>query len=154
EASGKAVAGAGVIYIPTPGKTPNIRDDIVTGWQGMVVSDKDSVFRIPVLPGAGHLLISGPTPDYIHLEVGSQEVYNGTPGGQRYSPDGLVNLNIPAKTDTKKVAVKLRRGVTVRGRLLGPDGKPVAKALVFHRQNVASFDLTWRFPAEAEGGRF
>jgi hypothetical protein len=100
------------------------------------------------------LLISGPTADYVHQEIGSNVIYNGRPGGQRYYPDGLVKLDIPPKTDTKDVAVTLQRGVTVKGRLTGPDGKPVARALMFCRLHVASFDLFWRFPVEVRDGQF
>jgi RNA polymerase sigma factor (sigma-70 family) len=152
--SGKPVAGAGVQFMPRDANNPNLRDDVITGWQGAVVSGKDGVFRIAVLPGPGHLLVSGPTADYIHREVGENEIQSGKPGGTRLYPDGLVKLDIPAKGDAKEVAVTLRRGVTVRGRLVGPDGKPVARALMIHRLTVTPFTFQWSFPAEVGDGRF
>jgi hypothetical protein len=153
EGTGEAVAGTAIQYQPNVAKT-NYKENIITGWQGMVVSDKAGVFQIPVLPGEGHLLVSGPRLDYIHLEVSGQMLYNGKPGGPRYYPDGLIKLNIPPRTDSREVAVKLRRGVIVRGKLLGKDGKPVAKGLMIHRLNIASFDLTWRFPVDVRDGQF
>jgi hypothetical protein len=152
--SGKALEAAAIHYHPNVAKTPRARDDIVTGWEGIVVTDRDGVFQVPVLPGEGHLLVNGPTPDYIHLEVGSQMIYNGRPGGQRYYPDGLVKLTIPPDVKVKEVAVQLRRGVTVRGKLVSKDGQPVAKGLMIHRLNIAYFDLTWRFPVEVLDSQF
>jgi RNA polymerase sigma factor (sigma-70 family) len=153
-ASGQPVAGAGVQYEPCPGQNPKVRTDVLRGWQDMVVSGADGVFQIVVQPGPGHLLISGPTQEFIHQEIGSNIISAGRPGGLRYYPDGLVKLDLPAKSGTKEVAVTLRRGVTVEGRLLGPDGKPVARALLFHRLHVAGFDLMWRFPVKVSDARF
>ena len=76
------------------------------------------------------------------------------------------------------MAVTLRRGVAVRGKLLGPDGKPVARAIMLHRLHVlehhariscmnlvvspgvvlrrleVSTELGWHVPAEAVDGVF
>jgi RNA polymerase sigma factor (sigma-70 family) len=151
---GKPVAGAGVQYYPRRSDNPNLRTDVLTSWQDMAVSGPDGVFQMAVLPGPGHLLLSGPTQDFIHLEIGSNLIDSGRPGGMRYYPDGLVKLDLPARSPTREVTVTLRRAVTVRGRLLDPDGKPVAKALMFHRLHVAGFDLIWRFPVPVSDGNF
>jgi hypothetical protein len=45
---------------------------------------------------------------------------------RRYYPDKLVALNLKPDAGTHEVAVSLRRGVTVKARVIGPDGKPVA----------------------------
>jgi RNA polymerase sigma factor (sigma-70 family) len=153
-ASGKPVAGASVQYLPLQANNPNYRGDVITGWQGIVVSAADGVFQIPVLPGPGHLLVTGPTLDYVHQEVGNQLLSNGKPGGIRYYPDALVKLDLPAAARTKEVTVTLRRGVTVTGKLVGPDGKPVARALMLTRLNISALSLFWRFPVEVNGGRF
>jgi RNA polymerase sigma factor (sigma-70 family) len=151
--SGKPVEGASVQFLPRDANNPNRREDIVTGWQGVVLSGADGSFRMAVLPGPGHLLLRGPTLDYIHEEVGNNVLYNGKPGGQRYYPDGLIKLDIPPRTDTQEVAVTLRRGVPVKGRLLSPEGQPVARALMFCRLHVA-YDFSWRYGIEVHGARF
>jgi hypothetical protein len=114
---------------------------------------EDGIFKIAVLPGKGHLLIQGPTPDYVHQEIGSDVLSSGKPGGGRCYPDAVVELDLPPKGEPKEVAVTLRRGVTVRGRLLGPDGKPVARAVMLHRLHVG-VDMSWHFAAEPRDGVF
>jgi RNA polymerase sigma factor (sigma-70 family) len=151
--SGKPVAGAAVQFWPRDGGDPNRPKNVITGWQHPAVTKEDGTFRMAVLPGEGHLLIQGPTPDYIHEEIGSEVIRTGRPGGGRVYPDAIVKLDLPAKGEPKEVAVTLRRGVTVRGRLLGPDGKPVAKALMAHRLHV-SVALGWQFPEEVRDGVF
>ena len=152
--SGNPVAGASVQYKPRGGNNPNIREDIVTGWGGIVVSGADGGFQIPVLPGKGHLIIGGPTLDFVHQVLHEFEIYNDKPGGQRFYPDAFVKLDLPAKTETKDVTVTLQRGVTVKGRVTGPDGKPVARGVLICRLNVESFDQGWHYPREFRDGKF
>jgi RNA polymerase sigma factor (sigma-70 family) len=152
--SGKALAGASVQYFVDRSHNRFYREDIITDWQGTVVSGADGVFKMPILPGPGHLLVNGRTLDYIHEEIGANVLYNGKPGGLRHYAHGIIKLDIPAKTKTKEVKAALRRGVTVKGRLLGPDGKPVARALMFCRLNVSGLSLFWRFPVAVRDGRF
>jgi RNA polymerase sigma factor (sigma-70 family) len=152
--SGKPLAGASVQYIPRNANNPNYREDVVTGWEGIVVTGTEGVFRITALPGPGHLLVSGPTLDFIHAEIGANMIYSGTPGGIRFSPDAVVKLDFSPKISTQKVTVRLHRGVTVKGKLVRPDGKPVAEALMMCRLHVNPLSLFWRFPQKVRDGRF
>jgi RNA polymerase sigma factor (sigma-70 family) len=136
-ASGKTVARASVQFHPRAIDNPNFRSDIVTGWDTAVVSDEDGKFTIGVLPGPGHLLIHGPTPDYVLSEIGQRKLYEGKDGGTRYRAAAIVPLDLKDDAESHDVTVKLQRGVTVKGRLVGPDGKPVAEALVFSRLSVS-----------------
>jgi hypothetical protein len=125
--SGRPVAGAGVQYVPRD-DNPNLRPNILTGWQNVVASGSDGSFQIAVPAGEGHLLVSGPGLDFIHEVVGSRVLADGKPGGYRVNADGVVKLDLAANAGPKEVSVSLRRGVTVRGRLLDPEGKPVTRA--------------------------
>jgi hypothetical protein len=58
------------------------------------------------------------------------EISAGQPGGRRRYYHDVVALNLKAQKEPKDVPVTLRRGVTLRGRLVGPDGKPVLKAVL------------------------
>jgi RNA polymerase sigma factor (sigma-70 family) len=132
---GKPVAGAGVYYQPLATNPTPRKGLVLAGTDGGVLTDRDGAFQIPVIPGAGHLLVSGPTLDYIRLEVEGNKLYNGKTGGRRAYPHGLVPLDLKPGGPPPDVAVTLRRGVSVSGRLLDPDGKPVAEALLFCRLN-------------------
>jgi hypothetical protein len=101
-------------------------------------------------------MVSGPTLDYVHEEIGSGLIHNGQPGGQRYYPDAVVPLDLAPEAEVKEVAVTLRRGSIVKGRIVGPNGEPVAKTLVLSRLFIYPHIPFWRYGAimEARDGRF
>jgi RNA polymerase sigma factor (sigma-70 family) len=153
--SGKPVEGAAVVYRAAFGN-PNRIPDVVADWTGVTVSRADGTFKVAVYPGKGHLLVNSTTPEFIHTEVGENMINNGRPGGKRLYPDGLVKLDLPRKAKVHDVAVKLRRGVVVSGRLVGPDGKPVEEARVVNPLWVfAASEPEWRNSHEKiRAGRF
>jgi RNA polymerase sigma factor (sigma-70 family) len=127
--SGRPVAGAAVQFVPREAKDP-FQPGVLTGYQNLAVTGTDGSFQVAVPPESGHLLVTGPGLDFIHQEVGSQMLTSGKSGGYRIRPDGLVKLELSAKSAPQKVKVQLHRGLTVRGRVLGPDGKPVAHGVM------------------------
>jgi protocatechuate 3,4-dioxygenase beta subunit len=141
--TGRPIAGAGIEYRPRRFGNSNLRDDVITGWQARTTSGKDGVFRIAVLPGPGHLLINGPTPDYIHQEVGARTIDGDQPGGQRIYAHAVHRLDLQLDAKVHTLDVSLRRGVTIKGRLVDPDGKPVKEA-----------KMLWRYPMLASEHRF
>jgi hypothetical protein len=56
--------------------------------------------------------------------------------GFRVSPAGFARVDLKAGAKADAVTVKLRRGVTVEGKLVGPDGRPVARAKMLSPLNV------------------
>jgi RNA polymerase sigma factor (sigma-70 family) len=153
--SGRAVAKATVQFLPRQADNPNYRRDVLTGWESTVVGGDDGRFDICVLPGPGHLLIHGPTPDYVMAEVSEAKLLQGKEGGSRYYAHAVVPLGLKAGAGTHDVAVKLKRAVTVKGRLVDPDGKPVAEALMLSRLGVDPVTSYWRgFPVVVRDGSF
>jgi RNA polymerase sigma factor (sigma-70 family) len=153
--SGRPVAQVSVQYFPQEVGNPNYHQGIRTRWEAVERSGPDGTFRVPVLPGPGHLLILGPGGDYVHQEIGSNLLFRGEPGGKRYYADAVVKLDPPKGAATKDVAVQLRRGVTVKGRLLGPDGQPLkGKALMLCNLHIDALSPFWRFPVEVRDGQF
>ena len=142
--TGQPVAGAGIEFHPRATDNPNLRDDVVTGWQARVWSGADGNFTMSVLPGPGHLLVNGPTSHYVFHEIGSTTISTGDPGGVRTYAHAIVPLDIAAETRAHAVqAAELQRGITVRGRLVDPAGRPVKEA-----------KLLWRYPHVASEHEF
>jgi RNA polymerase sigma factor (sigma-70 family) len=150
--SGRPVAGAGVQFVPREAGNPNPLPNVLTGYQHLAASGPDGSFQIAVLPGGGHLLVSGPGRDFISEEVADRVLRTGKPGGYRIPADGLVPLELAPGSGPKEVAVTLRRGVTVRGRLLDPEGKPVAHAVMVCR--LLHTAVPSLFHVEVQGGAF
>jgi beta-lactamase regulating signal transducer with metallopeptidase domain/protocatechuate 3,4-dioxygenase beta subunit len=153
--SGKPVGGAAVQYHACE-RNPHLPKGVLTRWQGIVVSDSQGEFQIAVPAGRGTLLIHGPTPDYITQVIGSEELGSGKPqpGGIRNYVHAARHLDLAPNAPAQQVTVSLRRGITVRGRLVDPQGKPVPEALMLSRLVRAS-SPEWRTsPLTVRGGAF
>ena len=151
---GRPIAGAGIFYKP---RSDNrlVPEDYYSNWDTRFISDANGRFWIAVPAGVGHLLVNAPNTDYIATMTSFGEVHRGKPGGSRYRPDGLAKLDIAAGTDKQQLAVELRRGVTLRGRLQNPDGTVPERALIINPLHKYAFDIHWRGnPNYIEGGRF
>ena len=149
EASGgKPVAGAYVGFIGTDREALRKRNISAT-WDKRVVSGADGTFQIGVPAGPGYLFVNGPTPHYIPRIIGSASIQLGKPGGDPMYYHEVVALNLKPEEKTKEVSVTLRRGVTLKGRLVGPDGKPVKQAIMFcgshpipYEKNITPLTIT------------
>jgi hypothetical protein len=137
--SGEPVAGASVEYVPHREGNPHYRRDVIAPGDDLKqlgVSDDRGNFRLVALPGAGHLLVNAPTLDYLRVQTSERELEYGKPGGHRLHPSALHRLDLKPDAGTHRVSILLRRGVTVKGRLVGADGKPLKTAEVFYRSYI------------------
>jgi RNA polymerase sigma factor (sigma-70 family) len=135
--SGKPVAGAYLGYLQRSVSNPLLRPEYSDTVDFAVTdsslfryrSGADGSFEFVIPPGRGHLLVRAATLDYLHVPTNLAKL-GSTVGNpvQRMYPDGLVKLDSKPGDEPLDVRVELRRGVTVKGRVLGPDGKPVAKS--------------------------
>jgi RNA polymerase sigma factor (sigma-70 family) len=123
-ASGKPIAGAKAMAV-------------VTGellWSPdtpRVLTKDDGAFALVVPTGRrGHVLVKGPNNDFVAVEISNGELLGGKRNGGRCYASAIIPFESKPGTDTLDVNAKLRRGVTVRGRLVGPGDKPVAGALM------------------------
>ena len=66
QGTGRPLEGASVMFVPVDGAA-----GVESKWQSTVPSQSDGSFRIVVPQGKGHLLVFGPTSDYIHTVIGS-----------------------------------------------------------------------------------
>jgi RNA polymerase sigma factor (sigma-70 family) len=113
---------------PVPGAAIESRSE----WLHQAVSAADGTYTFAVPAGAiGPLVVTAPNADYIPQVIGSAEILDGLKGGDRIYYHAIIPLNLKAGDKQKEVPVALRRGVTIKGRLVGPDGKPVKDTQLF-----------------------
>ena len=65
----------------------------------------------------GHLIVEGPSDDYVLQEVGERMIFDGLPGGRRRYSHAIIALKIEPSDTEREVNVTLRRGMTVKGEL-------------------------------------
>ncbi len=149
------VAGASVQYDPEDANNTYDADDIVTGWQGIQVTDQQGQFEIAVLPGPGRLIAHGPNNDYVLVESSSRELYRGTPGGNRVYAHAIKKLDLEEDADSLEVTLTLERSPMITGELVDEQGAPVDEALLISRLAIRDSWLRWRFVSQSVmGGRF
>jgi hypothetical protein len=121
--SGKPVAGA---YIGHDG----VREI-------HAVSAADGTFQFGVPARSGFLLVTHPSNEYIPQVIGSagggfgKPITDIKPIGDPAYYHAVVPVDVKADDKEKEANVTLRRGVTVKGRLVGPDDRPVPHAVLF-----------------------
>jgi RNA polymerase sigma factor (sigma-70 family) len=158
EGSGRPVPDAEVLYAPDwvrgtfPGATKE--DPSVAWWPGDARAGADGSFALAVPPGPGHLLFRGGTPDYLHVETTDDQLARGRPGGKPYFPDAVVPIAPRPGVEPPGVSVTLRRGVTLRGRVVGRDGKPLAAGLLISPTHVPRGWEVSGAPLPVHDGRF
>ena len=61
----------------------------------------------------------------------------------RMYADAHARLDVKDDEATHRVEIRLRRGVTVTGRVVGPDGRAVAEAFLFGRSYTTFSEMPW-----------
>ncbi len=127
--AGTPVADARVNYYQTTRDNPRRANLLET----KAVSKPDGTFTMVVPRGPGHLLAWASSPDYVHVATSYAEMGVVTSPWFRFYADADARLDVKDDEATHPVEIRLRRGVTIKGRVVGPDGKPVAEAFLFGR---------------------
>ena len=153
-ASGKPIDACRVLYAPLKAEKVDSTLAVLTGEWSAVVSGEDGSYSIPVPPGTGHLVATGASPEYVLSEFGSQ-ILGGRPGGLRKYAQAVVPITAPKGHEPVEVAIALRAGASVKGRVLDPDGTPVADGIVITRFNVSAQAHRWGArPIPVRDGQF
>ena len=155
EGTGRAVAGAAVAFIS---RAPQMLE---RPPQSDTVTAADGSFELAALPGAGHLVVQAANDDYVLRELSTVEISPGAPGGRRAYSNCFIACEPKPNGPALDFRIELRRGVTVTGRIVGPDDQPVQDVWIIARTALApttTGDATrgWAgsFHAEAPAGRF
>ncbi len=152
DGTGSPVEGASVQFFPV--KPPG---DIIHGFEAIVVSKADGSFDVAVPSGKGHLMILGPTLEYVPQEISGGKLYaSGQPGGIRLYAHDIIAYEFKNGESSLKVSATLRPGKTLKGRIVGPAGEPVPDAVILDRQQLDPLNLTWltHHYISAHAGRF
>jgi hypothetical protein len=138
---GKPVAGARVDFWCKGVKLPE-----GTGHPRELKTGKDGTFQILLPPGSWHLLVNGPEPCYLVQKIAIHrltveqppppQLAPGQPDpGPHFYPDAWTALDLKPGAE-REVGVNLRRAALLRGRVVGPDDKPVAGVYLVRRPAV------------------
>src|SRR5262249_45904359 len=118
-------------------------------------TDRQGTFAMAVFPGKGHLVVLGPTPEYILTEYGYQLLRHGRPGGARKYAQAVIPIEVDGKSEPVEVAVKLKKGETLRGHVLDPEGRPLEQGTLVTDFNVSNEAHRWGGNRKAiRNGRF
>jgi RNA polymerase sigma factor (sigma-70 family) len=139
DSSGRPVEGASIQFVPV--RPPN---DIIHGFEAIVLSKEDGSFRVTVPSGKGHLMIVGPTLDYIPEVISGGKLYgSGQPGGMRVYAHDIIAYEFKPGESSQKITATLRPGKTLKGHVTGPGGESVQDAVILTRQQLDPLNLSW-----------
>jgi hypothetical protein len=152
QTTGKPVPWVRVYFQPQQQNNPKLPRNLPYAALYPVTSAGDGSFRLVVPAGPGHLLARvgeapgrqtllgsqpldgsvgrGPGKDFIRVSIGTEQLQAGQPGGNRRYFHAALPLNLKPQPGPKKVTVAVRRGVTLKGQVVGPDGKAVKGAVL------------------------
>jgi hypothetical protein len=77
-------------------------------------------------------------------EIGYDLIVQGRAGGPRIHAHAHLGLDLKPGIDTEAIHIALRRGVTVNGHVVGPDGQPVHEAWIISRIVLQPRPSEWR----------
>ena len=138
QATGRPLAGSSIQFIPL-----QRNNTVLSAWQAIVSSRDDGCFDIAVPPGKGHLLVFGPTPLYVLTEIGANRLHNDKPGGVRYRCHAVIAYEVRAGDQPPPVNASLRPGVTLKGRVEGPDGQRVTESFFLTTLRIEPLSPQW-----------
>jgi hypothetical protein len=125
EGSGKPLPAAHVQFDTGARNGEEVTMTIRTG--------SDGSFHLGAEPKPGHLFIRGREDDFVFQTIDSRVVREGQPGGGRLYSHAYAALDLKPGMGSQEVNLVVRRGATVEGRVVGPDGQPVGEAWIFSR---------------------
>jgi hypothetical protein len=129
EASGRPVSGALVECLTGGGGPPTVE------------TAADGSFALVILPRASYFIVRGPGDDYVLQELDYGLLLNGQKGRERVYAHAFVAWAPKEGGDSQgeqNVKVVVRPGVTVKGRVVGPDGQPVVNAWIVSRLHLST----------------
>lgn len=155
--SGRPVAGASVSHEWCHENNPFMkaaRGEQLNPWPTRgAVTRADGSYSIAVPPGPGFLLVKSPEPDFVQVETTTGRL-DGAIGGTPYFLHAVEPLLLAPAAAPHDRPIVVRRGVTLRGRVVGHNGEPVATGLVLSPTYIPEGLQLKGHPLPIKDGRF
>jgi RNA polymerase sigma factor (sigma-70 family) len=149
ELAGGPVAGAVAYYVPDDPRAW-AGAGVLHGCDAHAISGADGRLSLAVPPGRGRLCVHAPDGNFLAVPY---RVSGEGAGGVSYA-HGICALDLPDGADTAEANVPLREGVSITGKVVGPDGRPVAAAVLVSARHVHPLNPATARPVPAVGGDF
>ena len=82
--------------------------------------------------------------DFVLKEIDSNRLYQDKPGGQRYYAHAIIPYEARSGDQPHEISASLRRGLTIKGRVEGPDGQTVIDASLLTTLLIKPTNPFWR----------
>lgn len=109
---------------------------VCSGAGGWALTKPDGSFAFAVEPHSGHVSVQAPDEDYQLQTISAARFYGGKGNarlGMRLYAHAFLPYDTGPGAETPEIRVALRRGATVKLRLIGPDGQPAPDVCVYSR---------------------
>ena len=130
EGTAHPIAGAFVSFVTLSRVNVN-----PPGWRSNTVTSADGSFELAGLARTGHLSVQAPSDDYVLREIGVRELL-GRPGGRRLYSNYVIACDPKPNGPALDFPIALRRGVTLKGRIVGPDDQAVQNTWIIGRPAI------------------
>jgi protocatechuate 3,4-dioxygenase beta subunit len=102
-----------------------------------VETDRDGAFQAIVPPGTWNVLVVAPGEEFVYQKVAATEFARDEAARQQLFnyPDAWTTVRLKSGSVPADLTLRLRRAA-IRGRVVGPDGRPVATARLFHSREL------------------
>jgi RNA polymerase sigma factor (sigma-70 family) len=147
--TGQPVPRAVAYYIPDQDNA-HARGEILYACDAHAVSGSDGRLRLAVPAGRGRLCIHAPNGDFVPVPYR----FNKLATDRVSYANAICDLDLEADRTTVELNVPLRKGVSITGKVVGPDGRPVNTAIMVTAQHVHPLNPATARPMPVTGGEF
>jgi RNA polymerase sigma factor (sigma-70 family) len=161
---GNPVAGASVRFASPAQGNPAFQPDVIQGRWRIIRAGKDGRFSLTAPAGPVRLLAHGPTHEYqvrayrywsrLEKEPERWGLREPLPTEQRFYTHAEQPLQLTLTENVPEVRLLLRRGQTVAGRVLDPNGKAVQTAVLLCGEKVSPVRDGAVLPLPVRAGRY